>query len=228
MDASEQQFHDLEQRYVSLRTEYEALCLEKEAFNGSHHALTFHSRSNIFKILFHNRQTGKTENLQSSISDATARLNEAEMKISENDTELKKRTTAIKEANISIEDGADRLRRRTEECERLRADLSSQSDELVAMQGRLKDAQLSSSEMQSQQLPKEYLMAKLQHDNATFASKITALEKELESRDSERTRDESIAKVSELTFALNEANMKLEANEKTIAALNVSEANYLL
>lgn len=35
MDAdSEQIFHDLEQRHILLRKEYDAMCIEREAFKG--------------------------------------------------------------------------------------------------------------------------------------------------------------------------------------------------
>lgn len=99
------------------------------------------------------------------------------------------------------------------QCFRLREDMKTQSVELVALQSRCKELQISLSEIQSKQLPIELELTKALREKEVAESKAGFLEGEMRKIEMERTegRAESIQKLKALEHQV--ATLKAEAAE---------------
>jgi dsDNA-specific endonuclease/ATPase MutS2 len=106
---------------------------------------------------------------------------------------------------------------------RLRDELKAQSAELVGLQSRLKDAQVSISEFHSNMLPKQYELTKTLHEKELLAEQVRSLEEELQkkTRDDRAFRSESINATHELEVALKQAKTEAEDAVRQAASLKV-------
>eukprot|EP01035_Chromulina_nebulosa_P024146 gene24146-31386_t len=141
---------ELEQRYSTLKKEYDSL-LSQQDFE----------RANAVK-------------LSASLEEQTEKLLNAEKQVAEYQIEFKHRDMQIRDLTHSRDDNADRFRRKNDECGRLREDLTAQSSELMSLQQRLRDSVLRVSELESSQLPNE-----LEHVKVESSRKIRELQGEL-------------------------------------------------
>ena len=111
--------------------------------------------------------------------------------------------------------------------DRLRADVAFHASEVSAMQSRLKDAQIALSESQSQMLPKEYELTKLQLEKDVLTNKLRALDEGLEKHNKDTTsfRSGADTKIFALETALSQAKAELDAKVRHIGALTVSSSS---
>jgi len=193
----EQQFHDLEQRYVSLKSEYD-LC---RAENTAH--------------------TGKIKSLQSAVDQTALQESVSDRKIIELTYKCEQKDKLIHDLQLGQEELNDRDKRRSDECDRLRDDLKAQVAELLTLQTRLKDAQLSLSEFQSVQLPTQYELTKTLHEKELLGQQVQYLQEELQKklREERQLRAEHIDRVQQLETALSASTSEAEDGMKQIGVL---------
>lgn len=104
--------------------------------------------------------------------------------------------------------------------------MSSQSAEMVALQGRFKEAQLLLSDLQSKQLPEQYELARAEHDRLALTSKVQYLEGELARRNSAEAeyRAGRDAQLYDLEAQVSELRANLDSKTATIGSLKVGAA----
>lgn len=158
LSEQEQLIHDIEARQIALRKELDAVTAERD--------------------LYHN----KTTTLQSRLDELTDKLEAEKRANADKDALLKQKEATIKEYELSHEDWQDRLRRRSEECDRLRDDIKSQADEIEAISGRLRASQIALTEAHELLLPVQYDLDKQLREKASLEARLKILEADVQSK----------------------------------------------
>lgn len=109
----------------------------------------------------------------------------------------------------------------------LREELKNQSAEFASLQSRLRESQLSLSDLQSKAVPTEFELARVAHEKTALQSKLLAVEEELRAKaKAERDlRSESTAKIHAAESRQQEAQALCEDYKKQIAALRDQTAS---
>ena len=144
----------LEQRHAELQKQHDGVCIERDTLLAANISLT------------------------DSVATLRSQMKYAENQTEEKSAELKQKDNFFNESMVFQDEAETRLRRRMDECERLRADLSSSASEVLAMQARLREVQLQLSDLQSQQLPKDHELSNLQHERDALVNKVAFLEED--------------------------------------------------
>mmetsp|Transcript_24386 Transcript_24386/g.35802 ORF Transcript_24386/g.35802 Transcript_24386/m.35802 type:complete len:2045 (-) Transcript_24386:88-6222(-) len=186
--AEEQQFHELEQRYVSLRKEYESVCNERGILQS------------------------KVSSLEDMVSELRGVADSSHVDVAKHENEIKQRDAKYKSLEQSMEKLNDQYRRKCEESDRLRDDIKMQADQLSTLQGRLREVQNSLTEAEGQLLPVQFDLAKCSREKGALESRVAWLESELDSRTKElyEVRQKSSGETQEL-----EALLAQKTNEST-------------
>ncbi|KAJ1441712.1 hypothetical protein B484DRAFT_390596, partial [Ochromonadaceae sp. CCMP2298] len=194
---AEQRFHDLEQRYLALKKEYDIVVVDKDSHDS------------------------KTASLQSFLDQNAVQLSTLESKANQCAAELAQRDRVVGDLTAANDDLNDRVRRRSDECDRLRDELKSQSAELVLLQARLRDATASLGDLQTTQLPTQYELTKTLHEKDLIAQQARYLEGELQRKAAEEQslRAESGEQIHSLEVKLSSASAASEEAAVLVATL---------
>lgn len=160
----QQKLHDLESMHMSTLKDHDAQKVELESLRNQ-----FSQREAIIEEL----REKQTVN-QSQLSDA--------------ELELRAKNQSIKDLHQQELDLRDRQSRLSEECDRLRDDLRSKTDEVDGLHISLKDKDIALSEATSKVLPLEYEIIKLKKEKETFERQSSSLETDLNSRVEEHSQ----------------------------------------
>lgn len=212
MEEQEQIFHDLEERHSLLKRDFAAVSLERDHFKS------------------------KCASYSDSVVESNTNKIGLEKQISGKDFELEQRDKVIREFEFSQDDLRERLKRRSEECDRLRDEIKLQGEEIVVVQARLRESQIALNDCQSQLLPVQYDQSRLQRENHLLDERAKSLEYSLLVASNELATERNSAsslkcdlesKISELNAEIESRDKRLKASQDRIAVQNEKIDAYL-
>lgn len=114
-----------------------------------------------------------------------------------------------------MEELTEQCRKKSDDVERYRNDINAQAEQLAAAQTKIRDLQVSYSELQNAQLPLQFDLTRAVHDRDSLTSRVAWLENELSSKSSEhyKTRHALTSQIQELEAALKDAQAEIKNHE---------------
>jgi predicted nuclease with TOPRIM domain len=108
----------------------------------------------------------------------------------------------------------------------LREELKAQSSEMIGLQHRLNDAQISITELQTKQMPLQLELTKFQREKEYLEQQVNTFQQELSRKNEEdrKYRGETTQKIFQLESKLAECQMELEEKSREAAFVKVSIA----
>ncbi len=166
----------------------------------------------------------------------------AERRLAEYALESKQKDNLLEQLSTSNEEMQDRLRRRGDECDRLvllsiiyisvfekfvlirlREELKAQSSEMIGLQHRLNDSQISITELQTKQMPLQLELTKFKREKEYLEQQLNILQQESLRRNEEdrKYRTETTQKLFMLESKLSECQLELGEKSKEASMVKV-------
>ena len=219
----EQRVNELEQSYIALRREKEAVCVDRDAARSTLIINVNFKYTLIYIFMFlHIISTAKIELLKTEIEEKEHDLQFLKKEVGDKDAELQQKDRALKDAEFKLEDINDKYKRRSDECDRLRDDITRQSEQIMSINQRYFELQKSLSSLQSEQTPKDLELLKIKHENDVLTSRVRVLQEEVQIKANAEMdmRRETSGKISDLETKYEISTSEYKAERARVQALN--------
>ncbi len=155
MSETEQRFHDLEQRYLALKKEYDISTIERDSAKN------------------------KSDTLQTSLDEVNARVMLLDREINNGKVFVAQKENAMEELQRIEVDQREKLRHAGDESDRLKDEVRAQAAEMLAAQKELREVQYKLSTAENAQLPVQFELTRTLREKDGLVEQVKWLEQDL-------------------------------------------------
>ena len=161
MSESDQRFHELEQRYLILKKDYDLSAIERDS------------------------AIGKASVLKSLLDDANTKTLSYEKDHNDIRLELMMKENVIKELNQTDISQREKIHRMSEECDNLKDERKQQRDDISGLQKKLRELQSDLSTAENAHFPVQFELTKTTRERDSLTQQVQILEHELSTKSTE-------------------------------------------